>query len=200
MCTPSSIFVISDIICKRFNDLMEQGRENFTIDNQLSPRFLYSDLCLLVGQHWLIFKVIDTLAKVFSRSESWKEGIIDWKAKSIDKVFITVNVCLDILGSTFVANSKQRGNHRICFVIDITKAKIYYYDSLGWKLLLNLNKAIDFFILTYVSLGAFFLKVFSVKKHIVGRPKNSIKSAFKKLLSKVQIWRFAELFVYFLHF
>ena len=40
-----------------------------------------------------------------------------------------------------------------------------------------------------------FLKVFIVKKHIVGRPKNAIKSATKMLLSKVQIWRFAELFV-----
>ena len=66
------------------------------------------------------------------------KGVIDWKAKSISKICIVVNVGLDVLGNTFIANfiaintfnSKQRGNHWICFVIDITKTKIYYYDSL----------------------------------------------------------------------
>ena len=60
-----------------------------------------------------------------------KEDIIDWKAKSIDKIYINVNVGLNILPNTFIANSKQRGNHWTCFVINITKAKIYYYDSLS---------------------------------------------------------------------
>ena len=68
-----------------------------------------------------------------------KEEIIDWKAKSIDKICIIANAGLDILGNTFVVNSKQRGKHWICFVIHITKDKIYYYDSLGWKIPLNLN-------------------------------------------------------------
>ena len=40
----------------------------------------------------------------------------------------------------FITNSKQQGNHWISFVIDITKAKIYYYDSLSCKIPLNLNK------------------------------------------------------------
>ena len=57
-----------------------------------------------------------------------------------------VNVDLDILGNTFVANSKHRGNHWICIVIDIIKAKIYYYDSLSLKISLNLHKAIEFII------------------------------------------------------
>ena len=48
--TPSSSLVISDIILKWFKDLIQQDREIFTVDNQVSPRFLYSDLCLLVGQ------------------------------------------------------------------------------------------------------------------------------------------------------
>ena len=69
-----------------------------------------------------------------------KEEIIDWKAKSIDKICITANVGLNILGNTFIANSKKRGNHWICFAIDISKAKIYSYNSLGWKIPLNLNK------------------------------------------------------------
>ena len=75
-----------------------------------------------------------------------KEEIIDWKAKSIDKICIIANVGLEILGNTFIATSKQQGNHWICFVIHITKAKIYYYDSLGWKIPLNLNKTIKFII------------------------------------------------------
>ena len=66
------------------------------------------------------------------------KGVIDWKVKSINKICIIVNVGLDVLGNAFIANfipintfnSKQRGNHWICFVIDITKTKIYYYDSL----------------------------------------------------------------------
>ena len=43
--------VIGDTILKRFKDLIQQGRENFTVNNQLSPRFLYLDLCFLAGQH-----------------------------------------------------------------------------------------------------------------------------------------------------
>ena len=96
---------------------------------------------------------METFVKIFHQSESnftkiysflylidletngkLKEEIIDWKAKSIDKICIIANVGLDILGNIFVANSKQRGNPWICFVIDIRKAKIYYYDSLGWKI------------------------------------------------------------------
>ena len=75
-----------------------------------------------------------------------KEDIVDWKGKSIDKICIIANVGLDILGNTFVGNSKQRGNHWICSVIDITKAKIYYYDSFGWKIPSNLNETIEFII------------------------------------------------------
>ena len=123
---------------KRFKDLIQQGHENFTVNNQLSPRFLYSDLSLLVGQHWLTFGVIEIFVKIFNRRGSsftkfysfvylfnfemngkLKEDIIDWKAKSIDKIYITVNVGLNILPNTFIANSKQRGNHWICFVINI---------------------------------------------------------------------------------
>ena len=111
------------------------------------------------------FEVIETFVKIFNRSDSnlskiynflylvdpetigkLKEEIFDWKAKSIDKICITANVEVDILGNTFILNSKQRGNHWICFVIDITKAKIYYYDSLGRKIPLNLNKTIEFII------------------------------------------------------
>ena len=159
--TPCSSLVISDTIVKRFKDLIQQDRENFTVDSQLSPRFLYSDLRLLVGQHWLTFEVMETLVKIFNRSEHsftkihsflyvvdletnrmFKEEIIDWNVKSIDKICIIANVGLDILGNTFVANSKQRGNHWNCFVIDIIK--IYNYNSLGWKISLNLNKTIEF--------------------------------------------------------
>ena len=60
-----------------------------------------------------------------------KEETINWKAESIDKICIIVNVGLNILGNTFIANSKERKNRWICFVIDITKAKIYYCHSLG---------------------------------------------------------------------
>ena len=107
-----------------------------------------------------------------------KEEIF-WKAKSIDGID--------------------------CFFIDITKAKSYYYDSLCWKIPPNLNNKENsssclLKIVKNVPLGAFFLKVFIVKKHTVGRPKNAIKSANKMILSKVKIWRVAELFVYFLHF
>ena len=73
-----------------------------------------------------------------------KEEIIDWKAKWIDKIFIIVNV--GFLVNTFIANSKQGGNHWICFAIDITNAKIFYYNSLDWKIHLNLDKAIEFII------------------------------------------------------
>ena len=207
--TPCSSLVISDTILKKFKYWIQQGREIFTVDNQVSPRFLYSDLRLLVGQHWLIFEVIETFVKIFNRSESnftniynffyvvdletngmLKEEIIDWKAKSIDRICIIVNVGSDILGNTFIANSKQRGNHWICFFIDITKAKSYYYDSLGWKIPPNLNKKENsssrlLKTVNNVPLGAFFLKVFIVKKHTVGRPKNAIKSANKMLLCKV---------------
>ena len=108
---------------------------------------------------------METFVKIFHQSESnftkiysflylidletngkLKEEIIDWKAKSIDKICIIANVGLDILGNTFVANSKHRGNHWICIIIDITKAKIYYYDSLNWKIPLNLHKTIEFII------------------------------------------------------
>ena len=34
----------------------------------------------------------------------------------------------------------------VTIFIDITKAKIYYYDSLGWKIPLNLNTTIEFII------------------------------------------------------
>ena len=148
--TPCFSSVIKDTILKRFKDLIQQGRENFTVNNQLSPRFLYSDLCLLAGEHWSTFGVIEIFVKIFNgRGSSFtkiysfvylfnlemngklKEDIIDWKAKSIDKIYITVNVGLNILPNTFIANSKQRGNHWICFAINITKAKIYYYDSLS---------------------------------------------------------------------
>ena len=185
-------------------------------------------MCLLVGQQWLTFEVIETFVKIFNRIETFgktfnrsesnftkiysffypvdfetngklKEEIIDWKAKSIDKICIIVNVGFSvILGNTFIANFKQQGNHWICFVIDITKAKIYYYGSLGWKIPLNLNKTIEFIIALVKD--CFFLKMFILKKHKVGRPKHAIKSDTKMVLSKVQIWRFAELFVYFLHF
>ena len=50
----------------------------------------------------------------------------------------------DILGNTLIVNSKQRGNHWICFVIDIINDKICYYDSLDWKIPLNLNKTMEF--------------------------------------------------------
>ena len=119
-----------------------------------------------------------------------KQEFIDWKAKSVDKI---VNVGLDILGNTLIANTKQRVNHCICFVIDITKAKIYYYyNTLGLKILLNLNKRIELIIAlvkirTNVSLEAFFLKVFNVKKHIVRRPNNAMKSAPKIVLFKIEI-------------
>ena len=72
--------------------------------------------------------------------EMLKEEIIDWKVKSIDRIRIIVNIGLEILGKTFIANYKQRGNHWIYFVIDITKAKICYYDDLGSKIPLNLNR------------------------------------------------------------
>ena len=78
----------------------------------------------------------------FETNRMVNEKIIDWKARSVDKICIIVNFGLDILGNIFIANSKQQGKHWICFFIDITKAKIYYYDSLGWKIPLNLNKTI----------------------------------------------------------
>ena len=72
------------------------------------------------------FEVIETFVKIFNRSDSnftkiynflylvdpetigkLKEEIFDWKAKSIDKICITANVELDILGNTFILNSKQ---------------------------------------------------------------------------------------------
>ena len=157
--TPCSSLVIGYTIVKRFKYLIQQGREIFTVDNQVNPRFLYSDFCLLVGQHWLTFEVRERFVKIFNPRESnfnkiysffylvdletngmLKKDIIDWKVKSIDRIRIIINIGLDILVNTFIANSKQRGNHWICFVIDITKVKIYYYDSLRWKIPLNLNK------------------------------------------------------------
>ena len=73
---------------------------------------------------------MQTFVKIFNQSESnftktysflylfdlemngkLKEEIIDWKAKSIDKICIIANVGLDILGNRFIANSKQQGNH-----------------------------------------------------------------------------------------
>ena len=64
--TPCSSLVISDTILKKFKDLIQQGHESLTVDNQLSPRFLYSDLRLLVGQHWLTFEAMDTFVKIFN--------------------------------------------------------------------------------------------------------------------------------------
>ena len=49
--TPCSSLVISYIILNRFKNLIEQRRENVTVDRQLNPRFLYSNLYLLVRQH-----------------------------------------------------------------------------------------------------------------------------------------------------
>ena len=118
--TPCSSLAISDTILKRFKDSILQGGKNFTVNNQLSPRFPYSDLCRLVGHHWLTFEVTETIVKISSRSENnftniysvlylidlqtngkLKEEIIDCKAKSFDKICIIVNVGLDILGNTF---------------------------------------------------------------------------------------------------
>ena len=141
MRTSCSSLVISDTILKIFKDLIQQGRENFTVNCQLSPSFLHSNLCRLVRQHWLTSEVMETFVKIFNRSESnftkiysflylvdfktngkLKEEIIHWKAKSIGKICIVANVEMDILGNTFIANSN--------------------YDSLGWKISLNLNKTI----------------------------------------------------------
>ena len=49
--TPCSSLVISYTILNRFKNLIEQRRENVTVDRQLNPRFLYSNLYLLVRQH-----------------------------------------------------------------------------------------------------------------------------------------------------
>ena len=68
--TPCSSLVISDTNLQRSKNSIQQGRENFTVDNQLSPRFLYLGLCLLVGQHWLTFEVTETFVKIFHQSES----------------------------------------------------------------------------------------------------------------------------------
>ena len=60
-------------IFKRFKDLIKQDRENFTVDNKQSPKFLYSDLCLIVGQPWLIFEVfevMETSVKIFNQGGS----------------------------------------------------------------------------------------------------------------------------------
>ena len=88
--TPCSSLVIGYTIVKRFKYLIQS----------INPRFLYSDFCLLVGQHWLTFALIGTFVKIFNRRESnfnkiyscfylvdletngmLKEEIIDWKVK-----------------------------------------------------------------------------------------------------------------------
>ena len=67
---PCSCLVVGDTILKSFKNLIQQVRKDFAVDNQPSPRFLYSNLSLLVAQHWVTFEVTEAFVKVFNRSES----------------------------------------------------------------------------------------------------------------------------------
>ena len=137
----SSLVIVTPLL----KDLIQQGRKNVTVDNQLRARFLYPNFCLLVEKHW------STSVKIFNRGGSnftkiysflylidletngkLKKEVINLKVKSVDKccIIIIINVGSDILGNTLISNSKQRVNHWICFVIDIAKVN-NYYKSLG---------------------------------------------------------------------
>ena len=142
--TPYSSLAISDTILKRFKEFIQQRREIFTVDNQLSLRFLYSDLCLLVRQHWLTFEVIEAFGKIFYRSEGNFTKIYSF-LHLLDLTRMESWKMSSLIGKLILdwTTFSVRGSHSIRIVIDITKAKIcYYYDSLHSKILLKLNKAI----------------------------------------------------------
>ena len=162
---PCSSFTIHKDVIQNFKNLIQEGRENFVVDNLRYPRLLYADLSLLAGQRWLSLQVIETFVTIFNNRNNSDgkaytlpfltclstEGKLNdemrkCKDDGVDNITVIANVGIDKLSNTFIASSKHVGTHWVCFAINISASNIYYCDPLGWKKPAGFLEKIDFLI------------------------------------------------------
>ena len=109
--TPCSSLTISQEILKEFKNRIQHGCDNHAVNKELSRRFLYSDLRLLVGQRWINLAIIEVFTQIFngSRNESTKIYSLNQLKNLESKSELKYEVFLDILSGLPFAN--ETGDH-----------------------------------------------------------------------------------------